>query len=419
MFDHHIRRGLAALCLAAFVGTTAHAQDEGVALELEVTQELAVSRQPLLQAQSAAAKAARESAVAARQLPDPKLTGGITDLPIEGSDRYSLRRDDFTMVSVGVMQEFPRAEKRRLLGARGEHEAEMADQMLSASRLEVRRDAALAWLEVWQPERAAELARASVRESELQLQATQIAYTAGTASQADVLAARVATAMLRDDLAGFEQSAQVARGKLSRWIGGEASQRLLCPELPAWPAPSSLASMLVQLRSHPHLNAQARRVAVAQDEVALAEQAYKPDWGVELEYANRPDFADLVSLNFSVDLPVFSANRQDRGLAAKLAEQTAAEQTREDSFRQEEAELRQNWSGWQRLQERLRQFEADILSQNEQRVAVATSGWQAGQGSLASVLEARRMALDARMKHLELVTEAARLRLNLLYFAGA
>ena len=94
------------------------------------------------------------------------------------------------MYSVGVMQEFPRAEKRRLLGARGQHEAGVADQKLNASRLEVRRDAGLAWLEVWQPERAAELARASVRESELQLQATQIAYTAGTASQADVLAAR-------------------------------------------------------------------------------------------------------------------------------------------------------------------------------------------------------------------------------------
>ncbi|MGQ0619210.1 MAG: TolC family protein [Panacagrimonas sp.] len=419
MFDHPLRKGLVALCLTAFVGGTAQAQDEVVALELEAAQALSVTRQPLLDAQSAAVQAARESAVAAGQLPDPKLTGGIRDLPIEGRDRYSLSQDDFTMYSVGVMQEFPRAEKRRLLGARGEHEADLADQMLIASRLEVRRDAGLAWLEVWQSERAAELARASVRESGLQLQATQIAYTAGTASQSDVLAARVATAMLRDDLAGLEQSAQVARGKLSRWIGAESSQRLLCPELPAWAAPPTLEAMLTQLRSHPHLNAQARRVAVAQDEVALAEQAYKPDWGVELEYANRPDFADYVSLNFSIDLPVFSANRQDRGLAAKLSEQTAAEQTREDTFRQEEAELRQNWSGWQRLQERLRLFEADILPQSEQRIAVAVSAWKAGQGSLAAVLEARRMALDARMKHLELVTDAARLRLNLLYFAGA
>lgn len=419
MFANRPTRAFARLLSAVLISGTAHAQDEGIALELDAAQELAATRQPLLEAQTAAVAAARESAVAAGQLPDPKLSGGIVDLPIEGTDRFSTRRDNFTMVSVGVMQEFPRAEKRRLLGARGEHEADMADQLLIASRLEVRRDAALAWLGVWQPERAAELARASVRESELQLQATQIAYTAGTASQADVLAARVATAMLRDDLAGLEQSAQVARGRLSRWIGAEAAQRLLCPDLPAWPSPPALDAMLAQLRNHPHLNAHARRVAVAQDEVALAEQAYKPDWGVELAYANRPDFADYVSLSFSIDLPVFTANRQDRGLAAKLAGQSAAEQMREDTFREEEADLRQNWSGWQRLQERLRQFEADILPQSEQRTAVATAAWKAGQGSLASVLEARSMALDVRMKHLELLTDAARLRLNLLYLAGA
>lgn len=427
MVTHRCSRAPARLLLASISwiaillplsGTTAQAQDDGIALELDEAQDLAITRQPLLEAQSAAVKAARENAVTASQLPDPRLTGGITDLPIEGADRYSLRGDDFTMLTVGLMQDFPRAEKRRLMGARGEHEADMAEQMLNASRLQVRREAALAWIAVWQPERAADLTRASVREAELQLEATQIAYTAGRVSQAEVLAARVSAALLRDDLLGMEQTAQVARGKLSRWIGAGSAQRLLCLDLPAWPAPSALEPMLAQLRAHPHLNAEARRVAVAQDEVALAEQAYKPDWGVELEYGNRSDFADFVSLNFQIDLPVFTANRQDRGLAAKLAEQTAAEQTREDSFRREEAELRLNWQAWQRLQERLRQFDSDILPQSEQRSAVAVAAWQAGQGTLAAVLDARRMALDNRMKQLELQTQAAQARVHLLYFVG-
>ena len=71
MFDHPLRRGLVALCLAAFVGGTAQAQDEGIALELEAAQALSATRQPLLDAQSAAVQAAREGAVAASQLPGP------------------------------------------------------------------------------------------------------------------------------------------------------------------------------------------------------------------------------------------------------------------------------------------------------------------------------------------------------------
>ena len=158
--------------------------------------------------------------------------------------------------------------------------------------------------------------------------------------------------------------------------------------------------------------------ALAEDEVALARQAYKPDWSAGLSYGYRPDFSDYVSLNFAIDLPLFTSQRQDRNLGAKLAEQSGAEQSREDMFRQEEADLRLNWLGWQRLQERIRQFDADVIPQSRQRVDAALAMWQAGQGTLAAVLDARRMAFDNQIKRLELVSDAARYRIALQYFAG-
>jgi len=87
-------------------------------------------------------------------------------------------------------------------------------------------------------------------------------------------------------------------------------------------------------------------------------------------------------------------------------------------FRQEEAALRRHWENWQRLQDRVTRFDSIILPQSEQRTAAALATWQAGQGTLAAVLDARRMALDNRMKRLDLVTDAARRRVHLLYFAG-
>lgn len=414
----------------AFVGTLllvssalsaqvqARADDLSIALELPDAQRLALTQQPLLEAQAQAVTAARANAVAAAQLPDPKLTVGLADWPIEGAERYSLRRDDFTMVTAGVTQDFPRAEKRRLRGARGEHEAELAEQVLTANRLMVARDAGLAWLNAWKPERSLELLRASAREAELQVQATEIAYTAGRATQAEVLAARVSLELLRDEAADAEQQAQDARGELSRWIGNDEARRPLSTALPSWAPPVPLADSLAKLRAHPHLNAETRRVAILEDDVALAKQAYKPDWGVELGYGHRPDFADFVSVNVTVDLPVFTGNRQDPGLGAKLAEQEQAAQARADMFRQEEAELRRHWESWQRLQDRVTRFDSVILPQSAQRTAAALAAWQAGQGTLAAVLDARRMALDNRMKRLDLVTDAARRRVHLLYFAG-
>ncbi len=400
------------------VTSAAHADDSGLALDLRAAQTLAVTQQPMLEAQASAVKAAKDSAVAAAQLPDPQLTGGVSSWPIDGPDRYSLRRDDFTMLNVGIEQEFPLAGKRRLRGERGEHEAELAEQMLSASRLTVERDAALAWLDVWRPERALELARASLREAELQVKATEIAYTASRAAQADVLAARVTLGLLRDEVASLEDESQLARSTLSRWIGVEAAQRPLPAELPAWSPPLALSDSLARLRNHPHLNTEAKRLEIAEDEVALARQAYKPDWRAGIGYGYRPDFSDYVSVNVAVDLPVFTSSRQDRLLGAKLAEQTQAEQSREDMFRQEEADLRLNWNGWQRLQARIEQFDMEILPQSRQRIDAALATWQAGQGTLAAVIDARRMALDNGMKRLELVTAAARYRVTLQYFAG-
>ena len=193
------RSSLSGAIIALLTVVPAFADDgaNGIDLQLEEAQRLAVSQQPLLAAQTQAVKAARENAVAAAQLPDPKLAVGVTDWPINGADRYSLRRDEFTMVTIGVMQDFPRALKRRLRGQRGEHEAELQQQMLDATRLAICRDAGIAWLDVWKPEQSLKLVLAAAHEAELQKQVTQTAYTTGRVTQAEAPARSWVTPLSR------------------------------------------------------------------------------------------------------------------------------------------------------------------------------------------------------------------------------
>ena len=90
----------------------------GAPLSLQEAQQLAVGRSGQLVAQDAAARAARDMAVAAGQLPDPVLRLGIDSLPVNGPDRLSLTRDFMTMRRIGLMQEIPRQEKRQLKAER-------------------------------------------------------------------------------------------------------------------------------------------------------------------------------------------------------------------------------------------------------------------------------------------------------------
>ncbi len=386
-------------------------------LTLDAARRIAVDHQPMLEAQALAIDVARQSAVAARQLPDPQLKGGVSDLTITGDHVGTLTRQNDTQFTVGIAQAFPRADKRRLRGERIDAEAGLAERQLRKDGLSIERDVGLAWLDVWKPLQALNLARASEREAQLQLDALRIAYRNGRSAQADVRAATVALELLRDQIAKLEQDGYHARGALSRWLG-EAAYAPLPAGTPVFPEPPPLGAMLEALRRHPHVDVAAAEVEVAAADVALAKQAYRPDFSVEVGYGHRPAFSDYINLQVGIDLPVFTANRQDRGLAARQAELARAEALREDSWREHAAELRLNHWDWTLLGQRLSRYDDTILPEADARIEAARLAWAAGSGSLAAVLEARRAALDLRLSRLDLETDRSRHALALRYLGA-
>jgi outer membrane protein TolC len=393
------------------------AQETGKLLSLDEALELSVSQQPVLAAQSAAVRAARESAVAAAQLPDPMLVGGLTDLTIDGPDRYTLRKEGDTQFTLGVKQSFPGGNKRELRGARGEAEALRLDAELQEQLRMVRRETGLMWLDVWKAAQAQSLVKASIVEAQRQVDAVEIAYRTGRASQAELLSSRVSIELLDDQLANQRQEEWHARNQLRRWIGADA-ERSIQLELPGWSAPD-LAGLLAQLEHHPHIAAHLGAVAVARVDLDLAKADYAPDWSVQAGYGYRPEFADYASLQFELGLPVFTRNRQDRGVLARAAEVERMEHLKEDFLRQNRATIQLNVADWRRLQERLARYDSVILPQAQQRLEAALAAYGAGSGLLTSILDARRSLLDIRMQRLGLQLDAARHQVELQYFAYA
>jgi outer membrane protein, heavy metal efflux system len=399
--------------LSFFVGFAAQASAS--TLTLDEAQDLAISRQPLLLSQQAAIQAAEQSAVAASQLPDPKLRAGLQDYPITGRDAFSFTRDNFTMLTLGVMQEFPRQEKRRLRGEREQLESQREAQELDVLRRTFRRDAALAWLDVYHSERAIEIVRELERESALQIESLNIAYRAGRKNQADVLGEKVTLELFKEREAEFAKQADRNRAGLSRWIGANA-WRPISAEPPALPPPA-LEPLLAGLTAHPHLNTLEKQVQLAQSEAALARQSYKPDWSLELMYGLRPEFSDFVGVQVGIDLPVFPKNRQDRELAAKLALLEKARLQGEDLLRVMQAEVRRYHADWRSAEDRLsRLFDQAILPQATARTEAALAAYQAGRADLASVLEARRAELELKLQRLALMVDKARAEIQLRYF---
>jgi cobalt-zinc-cadmium efflux system outer membrane protein len=415
-----LRRALArhlrtlALVPAAFAAAVCAAEPEAAPLALEEAERLALSQQPLLEAQRATVRAARERAVAMRQLPDPMLIAGVTNLPVNGEDRYSLSADFMTMTTVGVMQEFPLPGKRRLRGRAEALMADAGDAKLVALERAVRRDTAMAWIEVWFPERAAELAQAMAAEAERERAAAEIAYRSGRAPQADVLAADVELEMLRDRERRLEQQAAQARATLARWTGVPVAASLpaAAPELPDPPA---LEALLAGLERHPELAEAGFEVAAGENTLALAKQGYWPDWRVEAMYGWRPDFDEMVSVQVGIDLPVFRGSRQDRDAAAAREQLAAGEATREDMARQLRAMATGAHQAWSQARVRLARYDEAIVPRASARAEASLAAYRAGKAELDSVLMARRAALDVSLMRLELQMDVLKQLTELRY----
>lgn len=385
-------------------------------LSLEQAVGLAETGQPLLESQRAGIEASRQGAVAAAQLPDPKLKLGVLNLPVNGDEAFSLSRDFMTMRMVGVMQEFPRAEKRRLRGELIQLDGEQKALELEFTRRTIRRDASVAWLELWFAQRAAQTVRALQKETETWIETLAIGLRTGRSGAAEVAAARVDLELLGDREADFDRQAAVARADLARWIGAAAG-RPLPQDLPAFPEPPATAQLLAHVEQHPHLGAYAKQAQIADTDARLAQQSTRPDWNVELSYAQRgPAYSDMVSIQFGIDLPLFQHNRQDRTVLARLADAERVRALLDDNRRQMRADVQRIAAERDAALSRLMRFRERILPQAQARVEATTAAYRSGKGTLAEVLEARRALLDLEIERLMREARAARASLELDYF---
>lgn len=389
------------LLLLIFGSCSASAEQRLLSLEAAVEQ--ALQRAPVLNARAASVDAARALAVSAGRLPDPQFVIGIDNLPVTGPDAYSTTRDFMTMRKVGVVQEFPRAAKRRLQHERAAADAAIADAQFLQTRLEIARDVAMAWIRRASAEASLAQLRTLEPEVELQAAAAKAGVAAGRGSTADALAAQAAIAQLANRALRMRSEASQAGFELARWLDADATLPLApMPSLDRLPTPGH--ALLASVHEHGSLLPYQSRAQAARIDVDLARAERRPDFSAALAFAKRgPDFSDMVSLEFRVGLPLFARNRQDPVVAAKHAQLRRLEAEREDEVRMHTAELQQTITQWELLNEQLRQYEQELLPLARERSRAGLAAYRAGRGDL-------RMALDAFVQEIDFVIEHAQLQ---------
>jgi outer membrane protein TolC len=394
-------------CVAlSFLPVCAHA-----GLTLEQATQLAREQAPALAAQRNALAGAQAAQPAAATLPDPRLTLGVDNLPLSGTDRLSLTRDFMTMQRIGLMQEVPNRAKRdaRASGAQARISREQA--LLDAARLAVQRESALAWLAVYYSEQRLGALQALDDENRVLLQTLGPRIAAGKALPADHLMARQEALALADRRDEATRDVSKARAGLRRWVGSRADE-----PLEGSPPQQAIDAAAVRAGMHQHAELLPYEAMHAQAlaDVGEASAERQGDWAWELVYSRRgPYYADMVSFQVSIDLPWQKDRRQQAQLLARLRDVDRIDAERDDMLRRHREEVEGQLAELAALDAQHARLQSSGQPLAAERVALALASYQAGRGDLQSVLAARRDAIEAGLRLIDIDMQRAALRVRL------
>jgi outer membrane protein, heavy metal efflux system len=378
--------------------------------------DLAERQSPNLAANAAQINAAQSSAISAGALPDPKLFIGVDNLPVTGADSGHFNRDFMTMQKIGVMQDIPNAGKRKAREEVAEAGIDVASAQRRITRTQLRRDTAIAWLNLYYVERKLTLFDELDQENKTLYAAVKAQIGSGRSAVADAVMPRQEAAQLADRRDDLARDLAKARATLRRFVGKEADEPLTGE--PPLLSPES-DKLRHQLHLHPELQAFAADTRKAEAEVHEADAMKHSDWGVELAYQKRaPQFSNMVSVQFTFDLPIATKYRQDPLIAAKQEELSRIAADREAMLRDHTNELENDLADYTALTHQLDRAEQTSLPLAREKVDLQSASYKAGKGDLSAVLTARRELIEQRLKTIELEAQRAAIAAQLHFAYG-
>ncbi len=396
---------------------------QGMATELTLMQseKLALENDAVLQARQAQSNAFKEQAVAADTLPDPKLKLGLINFP---TDTFARDQEAMTQVQVGIQQMIPRGDtlslkSQQALKAGDAIAAEVEDRkrLLTA---QVR----TAYLELLYWLNAEEVVQNSYQLFEQLVNITQSQYQSGIQRQQDVIRAELEKGLLADkldDIRASQKASFAQLGKLIAWQGVHFAVERTIPHLPSV-AQGDSATLL---RQHPRLYAEDAKVARSQYGIELARQEYKPEWMVDVTYGFRDGFnpngserADFLSAMVVFDLPLFTADRQDRNVSASRLQHQSALDSRQDIVRDLTRQYEEQMANWTVLRERMQRYEKLLVPQAHENAAASLHAYQNRGSEFTVLMRARITELDTELNYLRLRTNYLKTQAMLLYLTG-
>lgn len=402
---------------------------------------------PWLQGSLLEQQAYEASSLSAATQPDPVMSLGFANLP---TDTFDFDQEPMTQFKVGVTQRFARGDtldlSQQRLALKSVNEYHRRVDRLAQIEARV----TSLWLDAFLAAESVRLIESDRGLFEYLVDVAKSSYTAalGRTRQQDLVRAQLELTRLDDRLALLQQQADIAVARLSEWLGSEPAYvdwrrpdqeetsiagteaALPVPNLSAPPQflrsepldENWLSALLV---AHPAVQSMENTISVEQSGVALAQQKYKPQWGVTASYGYRDDDpiqgdrADFFSVGLTFDLPLFTGDRQDQDVQSAIARTEARRSDRSLLLRTLRAQLETQRASYLRLLQRQEIYSTQLLSQMREQAQASLTAYTNDDGDFAEVVRARIAELNAKIDALAIDVDIVRTAAQLNYYLDA
>ncbi|UTV29586.1 TolC family protein [Photobacterium atrarenae] len=375
--------------------------------------------------------ALRQMAFASATEMDPKLKLGFGNLPV---DSFRFDEDLMTNLSIGLMQQFERGETLLLKQKQTHQKAESVQWQTALREREVVNQVTQLWLELGYQQAAAQILYENKRLMQEMENFIQTNYSLGKSEAQDLLQAQLQVSRLDDKLQANAQMQRRIQSQLSEWLGAawlarpgalKASNQLDWHALEQRLLQTSGTAHYPLLRAHPSVQIADTAIAVNRTQVDLAEQAYAPQFGVEVMYAYRQadnmrgePASDLLSAYLTLDIPLFTDNRQDRTRAAAQYQVGAAQSNKDLLLAQMNAKVNALLTDKSNLEQRLARYQNTLLAQAKARTQAVERGYQNNTAQFNDVITAASDELALALEQARLTTDLNLVSSNLAFFLG-
>ncbi|EGU48055.1 putative outer membrane cation efflux protein [Vibrio ichthyoenteri ATCC 700023] len=367
--------------------------------------------------------ASLNSGLAKATLADPTIKVGFGGVPI---DSFQLDQDPMSNISLGVMQKFDRGDTTTYQAQQAQNQAQIGLSQANLRAREVAMQVTTLWLELGYNRTAQQLLQQQQLWLTQWVDSLDSNYALGLSESQDVIGAQLKVSQIEQKLLSNQQTQHQILAQLSEWFSNAdpqanplSAQDILASNHADW---SNLEAILDtidhsnarydRLRLHPTLQALEASILAAKSQVAIAEETYSPQFGIELMYAHRQannmqgePAPDMLSAYLTVDLPLFTGNKQDKAHAGAQYQVGALQAQRDALLAKLNSQLNSLLSTRQFNLERIERYRLSLLKQAKSQRLAVEQGYQNNSANFGDIVTTSTNQLTIELEYQRLITD--------------